>query len=179
MSAENIKDSVRDHSDEVFDPNDPNDRPDWANLRLNNISKDLENFDSKPPRSFDCSSLDVDIVGTEKKDSIVYFNIEISSGIKKWRVFRRYRDFYYMDKQLHKHFTKLELPELPPKTYLKSSSDPEVINQRKQLLDNYLKSLVKIQMIWTRDSLALFLNDHKNSMMFIWNYEKMRRLQDV
>lgn len=130
-------------------------------------------------RSLECSAVEVSIVGTEATQGHTLYIIQVSSGIKQWEVARRYRDFTYLDKQLRKNFPKLKIPALPPKRYLFSSTEQSVVDERKNHLETYLKSLMYIQSIWTKNDLVLFLNNETNSMMFIWNFERMRKMQDV
>lgn len=105
--------------------------------------------------------------------------IQVLSGHKDWKVARRFRDFVFLDKQLRKSFPKLKIPQLPAKTYFSSSTEARVVDERRAQLETYLKSLIYMQSIWTRNDLVLFLNDDTNSMMFIWNFERMRKMQDV
>lgn len=130
-------------------------------------------------RSLECSSVVVNIVGTESTQGHTLYIIQASSGIKQWEVARRFRDFCYLDKQLRKNFPKLKIPTLPPKQYLFSSTSASVVDERRNQLENYLKTLIHISSIWSRNDLALFLNDAANSMMFVWNFERMRKMQDV
>jgi hypothetical protein len=130
-------------------------------------------------RSLECSAVQVSIVGTESTQGHTLYIIQVSSGIKQWEVARRFRDFCYLDKQLRKNFPKLKIPVLPPKQYLFSSTSSSVVDERRNQLEAYLKSLMFMSSIWSRNDLALFLNDGANSMMFIWNFERMRKMQDV
>jgi hypothetical protein len=145
--------------------------PTWAN------EEDTERESRR--RSLECSAVDVRIVGSELTHGHVSYKIQVTSGIKKWTVYRRFRDFYYLDQRLQKVFPNIVLPSLPPKRFLKSSSDREVVDERKDQLEIYLRSLLPLSIIWTRNDLVLFLDNDSNSMMFIWNFEKMRKMQDV
>ena len=153
-------------------------RPVWATLSSDRSDENLERTMSRR-RSLECSSITVSIVGTEQREGHTAYVIDISSGAKTWRVYRRFNDFFYLDKQLRKNFPKLKIPSLPPKRYFASSTDPSFVEERRQLLETYLCTLVYMQSIWTRNDLVLFLNNPENSMMFIWNFERMRRMQDV
>jgi hypothetical protein len=130
-------------------------------------------------RSLECASIMLSIVGTNSSQGHTLYVIQISSGIKQWEVARRFRDFVYLDKQLRKNFPKLKIPTLPPKKYLVSSTDPSVVDERRGQLEDYLKSIIYMSSIWSRNDLVLFLNNDTNAMMFIWNFEKMRKMQDV
>lgn len=130
-------------------------------------------------RSLECTAVEVQIVNTEITQDHTNYIIKVSSGIRNWLIKRRYKDFYYLDKQLRKSFPVLQFPTLPPKRYLRSSNDPDIVDQRKEQLESYLSTVITMQQVWTKNDLVLFLNDESNLMTFIWNFERMRRLQDV
>ena len=151
-------------------------RPSWAaNSRQ---SEEGERTLSRR-RSLECSSIEVKIVDTELTQGHTMYVMQVCSGAKKWTVYRRFKDFDFLDKQLRKLFPNLKIPALPPKRYFGSSNDAEFVESRRQQLESYLNTLIGLQSVWSRNDLALFLNNETNSMMFIWNFEKMRRLQDV
>lgn len=156
--------------------------PSWAEGARNAAEDDedeqLERTYSRR-RSLECSAVVVSIVGTDATQGHTLYIIQVSSGIKQWEVARRYRDFCYLDKQLRKNFPKLKIPPLPSKTYLFSSTTPAVVDERRGQLETYLKTLIYMSSVWSRNDLALFLNNESNSMMFIWNFERMRKMQDV
>lgn len=130
-------------------------------------------------RSLECSSLDINIIGTELTQDHTIYIIQVTSTVKQWVVARRFKDFRYLDKELRKKFPQLNIPVLPPKIYLFSSTDPAVVDERRNQLEVYMKTLSYMPLIWTRNDLVLFLNDESNSMMFMWNFERMRKMQDV
>ena len=165
--------------DSTVDANEDS-APDWASA-----SPAVENADLAAERTYsrrrslECCSVELSIVGTETTQGHTLYIIQVSSGIKQWEVGRRYRDFSYLDKQLRKNFPKLKIGVLPPKRYLFSSTDPTIVDERRIQLEDYLKALIYLPTIWTRNDLVLFLNNDSNAMMFIWNFERMRKMQDV
>lgn len=167
----------------VDSTNDANDesRPSWADssaaIEAEDIAAAERTYSRR--RSLECSSVEISFVGTEQTQGHTLYIIQVSSGHKDWKVARRFRDFVYLDKQLRKSFPKLKIPQLPPKTYFTSATEARVVDERRAQLETYLKSLIYMQSIWTRNDLVLFLNDDTNSMMFIWNFERMRKMQDV
>lgn len=170
--------------DSNFDPNDEA-TPDWADGAPSMepvFGEEEEEAAARTysrRRSLECSAVEIHIVGTESTQGHTLYIIQISSGIKQWQVARRYRDFCYLDKQLRKNYPKIKIPALPPKQYLFSSTSTAVVEERRNQLETYLRTLSHIQSVWSRNDLALFLNDDANSMMFIWNFERMRKMQDV
>lgn len=150
--------------------------PSWAAPVGTNEERSVDRLSRR--RSLACSDIDVEIIGT-RTDGHTYFIIEVTSVIKKWSLARRFSDFLFVDRQLHKNYPRLQLPKLPPKRFLGSSTDAKVVEERREQLETYLKAVVSIPQVWTRNDLALFLDNETNSMMFIWNFERMRRLQDV
>jgi len=155
-----------------IDWNDESRKPSWA-------YDDSERRTFSRKRSLECSAIEITISTTELNQNHTVYVINVSCGMRSWTIKRRYKDFDYLDRQLKKQFPSLSLPALPPKRYLRSSSDPEIVDERKQQLENYLNQLVCVQQIWARNDFVLFLNDDSNLMTFIWSFERMRRLQDV
>jgi hypothetical protein len=131
------------------------------------------------PRSLECTSIEVRIVDTKLIDSHTKYFVRVSYGVKSWAVERRFTDFYYLDKELRDTFPNIKIPPLPPKRYILSSNDPRFVDERKEQLEIYLKALVTISHVWSTNHLVLFLDDESGSMMFIWNFERMRKIQDV
>lgn len=167
----------------VDSTNDANDesRPSWADSSAAMEAEDIAAVERTHSRrrSLECSSVEISIVGTDLTKGHTLYIIQVLSGHKDWKVARRFRDFVYLDKQLRKSFPKLKIPQLPSKTYFSSSTEARLVDERRAQLETYLKSLIYMQSIWTRNDLVLFLNDDTNSMMFIWNFERMRKMQDV
>jgi hypothetical protein len=159
-----------------------NERPDWAGSPCPDEDERPSMRSYSRVRSLECSRLEISIIGSELTDGHTLYIIQLSSGIKQWEVGRRFRDFCFLDKQLRKNFSaevNAKLPPLPPKRYLFSSTDPATVEERRNQLETYVRELCYLQALWTRNDLALFLNDQGNSMMFIWNFERMRKMQDV
>lgn len=92
---------------------------------------------------------------------------------------RRFKDFFFLDQQLRKYFDNSSLPTLPPRRFLKSSTDTELVSGRRDQLQIYINILVLDKRVWTRNELVLFLDDDSNPMMFLWNLDRMRQMQEV
>lgn len=106
-------------------------------------------------RSLECSQVEINIIGTHLVDGHTVYVVQLSlTGVKSWEVQRRFRDFIYLDKELRKKFPHLKMPSLPPKTFWFSSTDPALVDERRDHLENYLKTLTFIQQIWTRNDLV-------------------------
>ena len=170
--------------DSNHDVNEDTATPSWAEgapqveIQENEDDEDTGRTYSRR-RSLECSSVDVSIIGTDSAQGHTLYIIQVCSDVKQWEVARRYRDFCYLDKQLRKNCPKLKIPPIPPKQYIFSSTSAAVVDERRNQLESYLKSLMFMRAVWTHNDLALFLNDAANSMMFIWNFERMRKMQDV
>jgi hypothetical protein len=88
-------------------------------------------------------------------------------------------DFVYVNQQLNKLCPKDKLPDLPPKKYFGSSTDYAFVEDRRVKLDLYLQQLTAIQTVWTTPVLVTFLDSPTNTLMYLWNFEKMRKMQKV
>lgn len=135
-------------------------------------------------KSLECSSLDVNIIDTELANGknakpFVLYVIEVSPGIKKWVVKRRYSDFLALDSQIRKRLTGYKIPALPPKRYFGSSLEKKFVNDRRLQLNAYLKSIVVISKVWSKGDLVRFLDNDNSSLTFIWNFERVKKMQDV
>lgn len=73
----------------------------------------------------------------------------------------------------------MKLPPLPRKRYFGSSTEPKFVEERRSQLEEYLKSIVAIPHVWIRSDLPRFLDNESNSMIFIWNFERVKRMQEV
>eukprot|EP01035_Chromulina_nebulosa_P024194 gene24194-31452_t len=129
-------------------------------------------------RVLECTSTGIQIVNGELKKDHVIYEIHVCCGFKRWAVYRRYKDFCFLDQQLRKLFAEI-MPALPPKRIFRSSTDPEFVDERRIQLESYLKALVGNSSVWTRNDLALFLDNDANYLMLIWYFERMRRMQDM
>jgi len=132
----------------------------------------------------DCCSIGIKIVATDlitTKQSAIHtvYKIEVSPGIQNWIVDRRFNDFVLLDQELHKHFPSVKFPALPPKRFFGSSTEPKFVEERRDQLEAYLLSLVAMQECWTTSDLPRFLDNENNSMLFIWNLERVAKMQEV
>lgn len=68
--------------------------------------------------------------------------MELSSAVASKKVQRRFREFVALRRDLLHEFPEypLPLPELPPKTLL-ASTDAALLQQRRVMLDEFLKAL--------------------------------------
>jgi hypothetical protein len=158
-----------------------NNPPAWLNTFVRGMS-DEQYHDRK--QSLDCTTIKVSIPAastTTKKPGdpphTVYI-LHITSGITQWNIRRRYSDFYYIHQLLKKHVTDENLPQLPPKRYF-GSNDSKFIEERRIQLEKYIKMIVSIPQSWTRIDIVQFLDNENNTLLFVWNFEKMRKMQDV
>jgi PX domain len=134
-------------------------------------------------RSLSCSLVDITIIDTElvtirPGNSHIVYVVQIAPGIKVWTVKRRYTDFVFLDSQLRKT-TTAKLPALPKKRIFGSSLDPRFVDDRKTQLEEYLRELVGIKEVWASSAFPRFLDNDNNSMIFLWNFERVRRMQDM
>ena len=128
-----------------------------------------------------CLNTSVKVKGYEvmkDKNPYVVYVIRVHSLSGSWTVRRRYTDFSYLHTKLREE-NVASLPALPPKQVFGSSLDPAHIEQRKNKLHEYLSSLIALPDAWLSNHLVLFLDNESRSLMFLWNVERMRRLQGL
>jgi hypothetical protein len=138
-------------------------------------------------RSMECTAVGIEIVATKVQKSFsgsyTTYVVEVTSGVKKWSIERRFSDFYYLDQEIRKYnadVADVELPSLPPKNVFRSwRGDATLVEERRASLQTYLQELVAEPAVWNRNELVMFLDDEHNSLMFVWNFDKMRKMQGV
>ena len=156
------------------------DTPSWAMHQ----GKEDGTRSSHRRRSLDCTATTVSIPESEyirdtSAGGYQVYIIEVISGHKRWRIKRRYSDFNYLDTQLRKFMKRTEIPVFPPKRFIGSSTDKEFVEERRADLERYISALVRCSTAWNASDFVRFLDNDDNSMMMLWNLEKMRRVQDV
>lgn len=158
--------------------------PEWAQLRAQGQRDGSTS--SVRRKSLECCNIIVSINDTEfvqESNSINsgYHNyvIDISTGLKQWKVKRRYRDFKYLDEQLKKYMSIKEKPNIPPKRLFFSSNDKKFVEERRIELEKYLKLLVLCNSTWNISDFVRFIDNEENTMMILWNLDKMKKAQEV
>ena len=86
-------------------------------------------------------------------------------------------DFTYLERQLMKQNLQSTLPAIPPKRYFGSSKDHSFVEDRRVKLESYLNSLIPIAAVWNTPILTTFLDGPSNTLMYLWNLERMRKMQ--
>ncbi len=156
--------------------------PAWASPQQLQGMVDGERV-SKRKQSMECSAVDVRISKTKLIQNLsskyTVYVIDVNPGIKSWCVERRFNDFYFLDQQLRKYNRQSILPPLPNKVVFGSSTSTRVVEERREQLENYIQRVVLIPSAWNRSDLVRFLDNENSSMMFVWNFERMRKMQEV
>lgn len=157
-------------------------RPSWASPQQMQGMEDGEFIDRRKMR-MECVAVEISIEGTKnitnKGSTHTVYVIHVSPGIKSWFVDRRYSDFIYLNQQLQKYLPAVTFPPLPKKTIFSSGNSTRVVEERKQILQTYLQTVAKMHSVWNRTELVRFLDNESNSMMFVWNFERMQKMQQV
>jgi hypothetical protein len=157
-----------------------NDLPEWVNPLLKGI-EDAELLGQRR-KSIECSSITVKFIGSnviKEKSPYVLYHILLNSGVSSWEIKRRYTDFVYLHQQLKKTIPENKIPQLPPKKFIGSQLDSVFIEQRGKALQEYVENLVLIDSVWLRSDLVRFLDNENNTLTFLWNVERMRKMQEV
>jgi len=152
--------------------------------------------DSRPVRELQCTSLDAKMSGTRivnnekklKRNHTLYI-IQISIGSNSWTVERTFDDFLYLHQQIVKYFSISgghvnAVPEMPARRISErlfggSSTKIHVNEERQHKLELYLQTLIKLNQSWDGTDLVKFLDNTEYSLMFIWNVDRMRKVQSV
>lgn len=173
-----LSDVVLGEGDESKSPYNVHPKPEWAN----SITVD-EKYETKK-RSIECSAIRVfvPIAQTLSKRlgeaPYTIYTLKVMSGVSEWTVQRRYSDFHYLHVQLSK-FVKEQMPVLPPKRYIGSSTDPSFVEERRGLLEKYIRNVILMPSVWNRTEIIQFLDNNNNTLLFMWNFERMRRMQEM
>ncbi|XP_007898693.1 sorting nexin-10 [Callorhinchus milii] len=77
--------------------------------------------------------------------------------IKTSRVRRRYKEFDWLKQRLQDNAILIRLPDLPPKTPFLSISNAQLVEQRRQGLQDFLEKVLQINILLSDSRLHLFL----------------------
>lgn len=117
----------------------------------------------------DAEVTDVCIPGTRQMSDHVLYQIDVSNERKrktfsKWTVLKRFGQFYEMDKALRAGFADdpafLETMPPPPERkskLMRDHTDTRFIEERRALMENYLRKLVRIERVVKDDGFLQFL----------------------
>ena len=102
------------------------------------------------------------------KKTATFYKIEIKSRITQniWILDKRYSEFYDIHEKLRKLFPRL--PTIPGKTFTRVKSE-EALNNRKELLEAFLRECVKRRDILQNSEFQKFLELEKNAPEVIGN----------
>jgi len=100
----------------------------------------------------------------------VFYQIAVANAFNKWGVSKRYSQFEELHVAVTTEMAGKPLPsgaELPPKKMklFTTHTDPEFIEQRRCLLEAYLKKLIAIDKLAKGDSLTKFFESDKDESM--------------
>jgi len=99
-------------------------------------------------------------------ETTVFYLISVTSGFTKWTVAKRYSQFEELHTHLVSDMNGKALPagcELPPKKikWFTSHTDAEFIEERRCLLEAYLKKVLSVEKLGKSESLVKFLTSDK------------------
>nr|4OXW_A Chain A, designed CISK-PX domain [synthetic construct] len=92
----------------------------------------------------------------EGKSKHVMYKIKVKTGGEEWAVYRRYSDFYWLHKKLQQRYPEL-VPELPPKKWIYSALDEQILEKRKQGLEKYIQRIVSHPVLANDELVVSFL----------------------
>lgn len=107
----------------------------------------------------------INIPSVEEIGTVTYYRIEIQVATVQWFVLRRYSEFYDLHNQLvGDHGVSKDI--LPPKKVL-GSKTPEFVENRRQGLENYLRSVLNYLKITMPRVFIEFLDFHIYDVFFL------------
>jgi serine/threonine protein kinase len=130
-------------------------------------SKKLKKFTFKDLQDrFEALSSNIDyvvyIVGFENKRNLMFaytvFRVKVCLDQKRWLIARTFSDFKELHSKLEKALPTIRLPTLPPSKFFGAMST-DFIKQRKNELQVYTESLLKIPSVCKSDIFQFFLNE--------------------
>lgn len=78
-----------------------------------------------------------------KTNYYVYeINLRSTNGVENWTVFKRYRDFYKLHKELKKQHIQIKVLDFPPKKKI-GNMDFNVVEDRRQRLQVYIRHVLQ------------------------------------
>jgi len=123
----------------------------------------------------------VSVPGSKTTDGIAYYLVKVTGSFNSWCVAKRYSQFEELQSSISevKGFpSKLDLPPKRFKFFV-SHISPTFLEERRVLLEAYLKKLVAVEEIAKNEILTSFLNSDKTDMGDLKNKSEKRRLEDI
>lgn len=104
-------------------------------LIINTRVNTLANFQVSIPRAV--------LQKTKTKNFYIYeINLRTKDGSESWTIFKRYRDFYSLHKQLKKQHLQIKVLDFPPKKKI-GNLDFDFVEERRQRLQVYIRHLIQ------------------------------------
>lgn len=110
------------------------------NTRLRNLLNankvnTLANFQISIPRAV--------LNKSKTKNFYIYeLNLKSTSGLESWTIFKRYRDFYKLHKDLKKHHLQIKVLDFPPKKKI-GNMEFDFVEDRRQRLQVYIRHVLQ------------------------------------
>lgn len=105
------------------------------NLLISTKFNTLGNFQISIPRAV--------LQKTKTKNFYIYeINLRTKSGAESWTIFKRYRDFHTLHKQLKKQHLQIKVLDFPPKKKL-GNLDFDFVEERRQRLQVYIRHVLQ------------------------------------
>jgi hypothetical protein len=160
-------------------------RPSWAGYLTLGLEDGETSLSLERRKAVDLASTRVSIERSElsrnRQDGGTFtaYVVSVTSGNQHWNMRRRYTDFSYLHHQLSKQCSDNSLPTIPPKRFFGSSKDHAFVEDRRTKLEAYLNALFVAPSAWNTPLLVTFLDGPNNTLMYLWNLERMRKMQKM
>lgn len=105
-------------------------------------------------------TLHLEIAGVEKRAvgrfEYVFYAINGSDSLGPIEITRRYKEFLYLRGMMRSRYPGLVIPPIPPKVWISNKAEP-VVQERRRLLDLFLRQVCSISYLAQMPELQLFL----------------------
>lgn len=103
------------------------------------------------------------VTGAVDSNHVVFYDVKVSTATEVWMCVKRYSSFDKLHSVIQQKYPTAKIPHLPPKrfTLFQDHTSGSFIEERRALLDNYLKKCLKEKPICKSKAFRKFLSSDK------------------
>jgi len=123
----------------------------------------------------------VTVPGSKIVDGVAYYLVKVTGAFNSWCVAKRYSHFEELQGSISEVKGFPSNLDLPPKRFkfFVSHISPAFLEERRVLLENYLKKLVAIEDIAKNEILTSFLTSDKTDSSDLKTKHEKKKLEDI